>query len=340
MLLQWHLTDRCNLRCAHCYQASRGFRGLSFDELLRILGEYRALLWALSRRAGREVPGHLNLTGGEPFLRPDFLDLLAAVRDARISFGILSNGTLLDLALAQKLRRLKTRFVQVSVEGSEATHDRIRGRGNHRRVVAAIELLVRARVPVLVSFTAHRGNFREFPLVARMAQDLGVTRVWADRLIPEGTGESLRDQVLTPDETHELLLLMREARDEARRRHSRTEVAMHRALQLLAGGRPYRCTAGEGLLTIGPRGELYPCRRLPVPVGDVLEKPLLDLYDRSELLIALRERNRSAPQEPAHPCRRCPHEPSCRGGLRCLSHAVTGDPFQPDPGCWLAPTLC
>ncbi|MHC4628472.1 MAG: SPASM domain-containing protein, partial [Planctomycetota bacterium] len=194
-----------------------------------------------------------------------------------------------------------------------------------------VRSLTAERIRTFISFTAHRDNFREFAAVARLARKLRVSRVWADRLIPSGSGSSLHEQMLTPDETREFFEIMRKARNQARRRwFGRTEIAMHRALQfLMAGGRPYHCTAGDSLLTVQPDGDLYPCRRMPVRVGNLIETPLADLYYQSDLLRALRDRSRVSDG-----CQGCFYSKLCRGGLKCLSYATTGDPFKADPGCW------
>ena len=335
LLLQWHITERCNLRCAHCYQEGRPGKELPFQDLLKVIEQFKTLLASLDRPAGeRPTRGHITVTGGEPFVRRDFLDLLEVFRTNRgcFSFAILTNGSSIDAPMARRLRTLGPSFVQVSIEGTETTHDNIRGPGAYDRTVSAVKHLVRERVPTLISFTAHRGNYREFPEVARLGGRLGVSRVWADRLIPMGNGYALRDLVLAPEETQEFFQIMRAARQETDRRwFNHTEIAMHRALQFLEGGRPYRCTAGDTLITVQPNGELLPCRRLPIRVGNIMETPLADLYFRSELFRALRERNRIS-----EGCQHCFFSLSCRGGLKCLSYAMTGDPFRADPGCWLA----
>lgn len=336
LLLQWHITERCNLRCAHCYQEHYSGDELPYPVLLEVLGQYRSLLEGWSRGpAGSQVRGHITVTGGEPFLREDFFDLLQTLsaNATLFTFAILTNGTLIDAHVARRLRSLAPAFVQVSIEGTRPTHDGIRGAGNFDRTVEAIRYLTEQRIRTFISFSAHRGNFREFPEVCRIGRELAVARIWADRIIPCGSGKSLQDQVLRPEETRELFQIMKKACRETNR-HGRgsTRVAMHRALQfLVAGGRPYRCTAGDSLITVLPNGDVYPCRRMPIRVGNLLETSLADLYYGSELLLALRDRQRM----PAA-CKPCHFAQFCRGGLRCLAHAVLGSPFARDPGCWIA----
>ncbi|MGC9971501.1 MAG: radical SAM protein [Bryobacteraceae bacterium] len=321
MLLQWHITERCNLRCAHCYQQAPAAAELPLPELLGILHQFNQLLDSIAPNAR----GHVTVTGGEPFLRPDFLDLLEALASEkpRIGFAILTNGAFIDAPMAHRLRKLGPRFVQVSVEGAQATHDSIRGAGDFDRTVAAIRHLVREHVPTFISFTAHCLNYREFPEVARLARRLHATRVWADRLIPVGRGAAFH--FLTPAQTREFIALMRSARDRfAGGWFRRTEVPLHRALQFLeTGGQPYHCTAGDTLLAIQANGDLYPCRRMPIRAGNVLETPLAELYRENPLLRALRDPARSR-----QGCENCRFAAQCRGGLRCLAYAVTGDPFH------------
>ncbi len=336
LLMQWHVTERCNLRCAHCYQEGYSGEELPFEDLLRVLDQYKELLGQWRRKAnGRRVRGHITVTGGEPFVRSDFLDLLEifAANRKHFSFAILTNGTLIDTTMARRLRNLRPAFVQVSMEGTRTTHDQIRGEGNFDKTVSALKHLVRARIRTLISFSAHRANFREFSEVARLGREMRVLRVWADRVIPWGTGSALKEQVLTSEETREFFEIMHSARQEtARRWFGRTEIAMHRALQfLVAGGRPYHCTAGDSLVTVQPNGDLYPCRRMPIRVGNLLETPLSELYYDSDLFRKLRSRDRVS-----EGCGECCRRRECRGGLKCLSYAVTGDPLTADPGCWHA----
>jgi radical SAM protein with 4Fe4S-binding SPASM domain len=141
----------------------------------------------------------------------------------------------------------------------------------------------------------------------------------------------MSDDLLSPGETREFFAVMAAAATESAATFGATDIYMGRSLQfLVGGGMPYRCSAGETLLTVMPNGDLHPCRRLPIPIGNVLEARLENLYFDSPWLTSLRAHRVGAG------CESCRFAEKCRGGLRCLAYATNGDPFRADPGCWRA----
>jgi len=264
-------------------------------------------------------------------VRGDFFPFVEEIRARGHGLAVLTNGTMLSGALVRRLASLDSAFVQVSLDGGPDTHDQIRGAGAHALAVAGIKRLVRARVRTLISFTAGRSNYEEFEEVARLGCQLRVHKVWADRYVPLEGGDL--DECLDMEQTRSLFEGMSRARKYARRKwFCRTEVTMHRALQFLVGGGPaYRCSAGRSLLTVLPDGELLPCRRLPVSVGNLTREPMHRLYRDAPLLRELRD-----PRLVKAGCEACPHHAGCGGGLTCLAHAVHGTHLEADPGCWLA----
>ena len=271
MVLQWHITERCNLKCIHCYQDQPSPDELTFKQLCQVIEQFKLLLKNLQlKHRVKKMYGQINVTGGEPFIRRDFFDLLKRFAENRdfFRFGILTNGTLIDESVAQHLGELKPAFVQVSLEGSKSTNDAIRGKGTYDRITSALRNLTAQGIRTLISFTAHRHNYHEFLDVARIGFKLGVTRVWADRLIPYGAGVTLDAQPLTPEETRKFFEVMYTAYKESQENFCNTEIFMGRALQfLVAGGeRPYHCEAGNRLIALQANGEIYPCRRMPISV--------------------------------------------------------------------------
>ncbi|WKZ92385.1 radical SAM protein [Chimaeribacter arupi] len=336
LTIQWHITDSCNLRCRHCYQHSWRGEHIRWPVLYNIANHILAFHQQLSGKI--PLPLLITLTGGEPFTHPDFFRLLAYLQThpARPHIAILTNGTLITAKRAAALAKFKLAFIQLSVEGVRKTHDDIRGMGNLQKVLNATQYLVQAGQRVLWSFTAHRENWQDFPLVAELAQKYAVNRLWLDRLIP--CRETL-PQSLSQEETQHLFRTMLLTK---RRLSSswiknfigkyypqpQIEISMLRALQFQwSGEKPYRCRAGEALLTIMPDGTVYPCRRLPITVGNLHHTSLMDIYQHSPFIRQLRAFH--APSQ----CRMCTFASHCRGGLRCLAWAVTQDAFNADPGC-------
>ncbi len=337
--LQWHITDCCNFRCKHCYQETYSSEELPFQALNNIVEQYKELLdKTVQISKPFPVRGHINVTGGEPFVRDDFIELLEILSANRdyFSFGILSNGSYIDEKMAEKLRDLGVRNVQVSIEGLKKTNDKIRAPGSFDDAVSALKNLVRVGGIVTgISFTASQKNYREFSKVARLGCYLGVAMVWSDRLVPYGSGINM--DCLSPEETREYVNSLYKAKKEAKQGNFRTRIGTHRALQFLgtdeqdANEQPYHCGAAEKVFIIMPNGDLCPCRRMPIIVGNVMRNPLKELFYTNDLFLKLRDR-----ENISKGCEDCLYKLQCRGGLKCLSYAVTGDPFKADPGCWLA----
>lgn len=319
------------LDCRHCYKSP--VKELGLEQWKGILRQYEDLLAAVS--SGRRIPvkARLHLTGGEPFLAKGIWEFLQHIKDRKIEFAMLTTGLALDESEMARLKELGPVFVQVSLDGDAETHDALRGRGNHARVVKAIRKLHEAGLKVSVSFTAMKSNFRQFASVAKTVRTAGACTIWTDRMIPCGeNGSTLRHEVMDATEVDAFLDLLHEVRRKHHRSWRRSfRIQTGRALQFRAfGGTPYRCNAGHELIALLPDGTLCPCRRMPIPVGSVMEKDMTTLYTCSPMLKALRQ-----PPE-IHGCERCLYAPECHGGLRCLSWAMTGDPFKADPGCRLA----
>ncbi len=337
MLLQWHITDRCNLRCSHCYSGEDTAVEMEPAAVFEVLNRFIAMCESM------KVRGHLNITGGEPFLSENFFPLVEAIsrRNDVLSFSVLTNGTLTGAVEARRLRKLGCRYVQVSLEGGKAANDAIRGVGSFARIVKSVRTLSGRGIRTLVSFTAGTDNYREFASTAAAARKAGAHAVWSDCALPLGRGASYAARTMGPAETGELFEEMYRVRKRIKWNPFRnTEVLMHRALQFITlerhGARDpfvYRCTAGRNLLTVMPDGAVLPCRRMPVVVGNALSEGLVDIYYRSPLLAALRKESVIA-----RGCSACSRRTACNGGLRCLSYAVHGDPLRRDPRCFRGPS--
>ncbi len=322
-VLQWHLTHRCNLRCTHCYQDDYSTE-MPQEEVRRILLSYRDYCKKKGFR------GHINFTGGEPFIRKDFPEILNLCEKEEISFGILTNATLIDPDTADMLKSFRhLSFVQTSIDGTPGVHDNIRGKGTYRKSMAGMKLLKERDIQTMISFTCHADNYKSLRSVIRRMERAGMDRFWTDRLIP--FDEENRARVLSTEQYRAFLDVLRAERDRAEKKAScTTKIECRRALQFYCGENTvYRCSAGEQLLVLLSDGTLLPCRWLPLPIGNIRSMSFEDT-ETTEVITALR----------AHPvpskCYSCGYADLCAGGARCLTYALTGSLVDPDVNCmWL-----
>ncbi len=328
LVLQWHVTSVCNLRCVHCYQENTIQTTMDLTQIKYIVESYVALLQKLG------VKGHINLTGGEPLLHPDFIKILEVFYAKKnfFTFGILTNGLLIDKAMLADFNKCKPEFVQVSLDGNKEIHDSMRGTNTFDKTCSKIKLLSRAGIKVLVSFTATKDNFRSFPDVYAAARKNGAFKIWTDRVVPFGNGKTFKDKMIGKEDIIDYLdILIKCKMKRSVLFKSKLKVDICRALQFLSGhGALYSCSAGNTLITVMEDGTVYPCRRLPVDCGNALSNSLTDIYMNAAFLNELRD-NRDIKG-----CSHCSYINFCNGGARCISYAYYGNPFVSDPACPLS----
>ncbi len=193
MRISFELTNRCNLNCQHCMRR-RDFPvyDLDYSFLDNILCQ--------AKEYGIDL---VALTGGEPFLHPDWQKMFTRVAEKEFKFSLVTNGLLLSDAapfLAQPSIRKHVRHVSVSLDGATAeVNDSIRGKGSYRKAMQGI-LAARARdIPLLLKFTVTRRNFSQIEDIAMMASHLEMQRVEFAQMHP--TPENIEaGLMLTPKE--------------------------------------------------------------------------------------------------------------------------------------------
>ena len=332
LLLQFHITGRCNLQCKHCYRAEGNVEPLSYEDVITVIEQFKELVAEFNLRHKSNRRGHINLTGGEPFARKDIKEILRYLGENKetLSFGILSNGSFLNDEMISVLKETGVAFVQLSLDGNREMHDNLRAPGDYDRVLKTAEYLEQKGISVHISFTANKENLKYLPDVARECRKRKVTKLWSDRLVPIGTGQEISSLAITDKELPEYLDALKKARGNGLTRllNPKTQVAMNRALQFQASkGHIYSCSAGKTLITVDEFGNVMPCRRMPVVCGNVFETTLREIYYHQETFRALR--NMPEPKE----CAGCEYVHLCKGGARCQSFALYGNYYKADPAC-------
>lgn len=276
------------------------------------------------------MKGHINLTGGEPLCNPYLFKILDLIKEDSdlITFSLLTNGTLVTPEIAKRLKSYNPYYVQVSLEGGKKTNDYIRGKGTYEKIAKGIINLKKYDIYTSISFTATNLNYKEFPEVVKYARKYRVDNVWSDRYIPLGGSED-KNLSLNYEETREYLEIMATERKKLiKKKNNHTLISMYRALQFqMTNDFAYGCTAGDTLLTVMENGDLVPCRRMPIVVGNLFENDMSSLYFNSPILKDLRKN--TIPDE----CRDCEDSETCHGGLKCLTYALYKNLNHKDVGC-------
>lgn len=332
IVLQFHITGRCNLQCKHCYRTEGDVEPLSFEDVIDVIDQFIVLKNKYNKQHGIKKRGHINLTGGEPFSRKDIKEIIKYLGNNRsqITYSLLSNGSFIDEGIIELLKETEISFVQLSIDGNKKTHDSLRAQGDYNRVFNKAEMLESAGVRTYISFTANKGNYMHLSKVANECRKRNISKLWSDRLVPIGNGEELESLKITADEMLNYIRALKRAQGSwvTKVLYPKTQVNMNRALQFIrSNGNIYSCSAGSSLITVDEFGRIMPCRRMPIICGDVFSSTLEDVYYNNSTFIDLRRDY--TPKE----CMSCEYNYLCSGGAKCQSYASYGTYKKADPAC-------
>jgi len=328
---QWHITERCNSRCQHCYHTSYDSADeLSDKQLIEVVGIMEAALEAWDRR------GAISLTGGEPWLRRhSVLALLDRFTSGDLvdRVDLLTNGLLLTDSDCEELAgKSVLRRVQVSMEGATAeSHDGIRGGGSFEKTLEAIARMKRYGLRVSVMMTISRHNVTDIIPLLDLLKGYNVDTFSMERFMPQGQASEQQGWMLS---TEQLKMAFHSVHSWAFK-NDKPKALMYRPLYCLVEDQsPYvgaMCSVGINALSVLHDGTIYPCRRLPIPLGNILTDSLHDIWYASPMLWKARE-----PSHLKGRCSKCKFVPVCRG-CRAMAHSVYGDWLREDPQCWMEP---
>ncbi len=189
--LELQVTNRCNLRCRHCYIAEASHQDLSKKQIQRIFEEFE------------EIQGlRLLLSGGEPLLHSHFWEINDLFQKYDFRTILLSNGTLVTQEVA---KRLCVHEVQISLDGMEEGHEALRGRATFEKTLMAIDHLQEANIRVSVATMIHRKNLSEFDQIASLLQSKNIEEWNVDIPCLEGRLKINQEFWVTPAEAGRFL---------------------------------------------------------------------------------------------------------------------------------------
>ncbi len=320
------VTARCNRSCRYCYNTWRLAKVPPEPELPA--SELTGIVESALQQSGRQA---VQLTGGEPLLRPDLFDIIAELSTPGRSISLVTDGGLIDEAAAAELKRLGVGPVQPTLlAGMREVHDHLKGAASFDATIDAIARLQRHKVPVSVSFVCTRVNWEHFRETVELCFALGVRTVAFSRFCTAGAGAERAEELTpTPDMVAECLDVAIEA-------NSRLDMRVRMAISLplcLPRAEQHRqlrfgscaLSSDEPGYTIDPWGRLRACSVSPVVLGDLRRESWAAVLGR-----AAHSYFPGVTTLPAA-CRECSLGDRCRGGCRESARAAYGHLRYPDP---------
>ncbi len=335
--LQWHLTDRCGMRCKHCYLTDETKNTqreeLTTNECYEVIDDFASMLNSL------KCDGALHLTGGDPMIRKDFFDILRHASSKIKKVGILGNPTYLNEETVDKLLEENIDRYQLSLDGLEETHNNIRGNGAFKSALAALDLLVSAGINVAIMSTLTSENMNELSSVMELSAERKA-RIYAfARIVPIGEGSTYSNKLPSPKDYRSFLGEIDERYKVVKTKYINFTMATKDPLWSLYlyetgilkpetnGEIIHGCSVGISSLSLDVDGTVLSCRRLETPAGNVKENSLEEIFLNSPTL------HRQRRVDEIEGCSSCEVFSYCRG-CRAVARAVSGSFFSKDPQCW------
>jgi radical SAM protein with 4Fe4S-binding SPASM domain len=365
IVVVWNFTNKCNLDCLHCHQDSSptsAERELTTSQVFKVIDNMND--------AGVAV---LTFSGGEPLLRKDLYAAIERATGLGMLCTIASNGTLMTRETTANLAKAGIRRVEIGLDGATAeTHDFLRNKqGSFEATVQGIRNCADVGFDeIATTMTLHSKNVNELEATMELAEKLGATRFYLNRLIPAGRGIDAEYLDVTPEEKIKSLETLhkkfRKSVNEgcgmqcyargmtyyARVGYERSKGQLFTVSEALSGyekmfqdkfglgvsnivrklARGFSgCSVGLTYAGLTASGDLLPCVPAPIKLGNLVEQDLRDIWVNNRLLNYVR--NRKALKGS---CRICAHRELC-GGCRYTAYIAHGDWLGPDTSCPFGP---
>jgi len=313
--LTWNVTNKCNLKCKHCYANSTiNDTGcdLTTSEAKELIDD--------AKKLGLKF---MLFTGGEPLLRNDLMILMKYAKKKGIRVFLATNGILIN---KKNLRLMKSIIDKMNISldsASKDIHDEIRGvKGAFEKAVKAIKLTKSYHIPVSASMTVHNRNVSELKTLAQLCTKLGIG-LTIKRYISSDRGR-INDLALTPTEfkkiCDEIYVL------QAAGNSIFFKDPIFNSKNIIHTGAINGCLAGIHIASVTNTGEVLGCTKLPYSFGNIRNTPFKRIWKKNDKLLLLRKRKLKGV------CATCEHKNIC-GGCRAAAYQLYNDLFAQDPLC-------
>lgn len=320
MSLQFELTSKCNERCIHCYIPNeKKDHGIDMP-----LSMFKKIIDQFYEMGGLQV----SLSGGEIFMHKDIAEIIKYCRQKDMQITLLSNLLSLSHKHIEIIKAANVAMVQASLYSiDEERHDSItKVKGSYAKTKRAIEALVKADIPVMISCPLMKANSRDYHDILKYAHSLGI-KAQTDFILM--AGENLNTDILTNrislDETEEIIReILKNAGADSADNISGTSQPNKVTLKET---QPV-CAAGVSNLCINANGDVYPCNGWQgFKAGNIYKDTLSDIWETSEALKELRQITRKSFTE----CNNCDVKEYCSICMARNYNESNGDPLKINP---------
>lgn len=171
----WEITKRCNLNCLHCISSAGSRKELNKGLVLKIIDTLKG--WGCEE---------INFTGGESLIRKDIFDVLRKAKENNIKVNLLSNGILIDNKSIKQIKNCVDE-IGISLDGASAkVNDRIRGRDSFGKIINAINLIKKHKIPITLYVTLCKLNIDDFKNILKLAKSLKVNGIRVNEITLRG----------------------------------------------------------------------------------------------------------------------------------------------------------
>ena len=286
--MQWHITDRCDQRCKHCYIYEGKDKKCSLELDLNTLNLILEDFISSCKRLRKEP--FLVITGGDPLLYEGIWDFLEILKKNKIHFGLLGNPFHLNYNVVEKLEDLGCINFQMSLDGLREIHDYIRKPGSFDATLDALKYFEGSKIKTAIMTTVSKTNIAEIPELVDIVVKYKVSNFGFARYCPN-PGDF--DLMVSPEEYRAFLDKMWEKYMQYQECDTRFALKDHLwKLYLYEKGlfKPDEidnpndlildgCHCGITHITTLADGTVYACRRSETPVGKVPEQSFYDIFE-------------------------------------------------------------
>jgi radical SAM protein with 4Fe4S-binding SPASM domain len=301
------VTYRCNERCEHCYLDHHDKGEMTTAEIKGVLDQLAD--------AGVFF---LTFSGGEVFMRRDFLELVEYARQLQFNVKVKTNGVMIHESEARRLRELGVEQLQISVYSHRPeVHDAItKLPGSLKRTLAAVRFLKSQGLKVVVANVFMKANRPDQAATQAMIKEMGVEYTLDPTVTPMMDGDT-SVLALRVDREHLREVFTDPALVDNVDEYCAPPVPVDD--DVLEG---YSCSAGHSSCYISPYGDVFPCVQFPLPTGNVRRQKFLDIWRGS----AQMQEVRSIQVKHLPVCSTCTHAGSCTRcpGLAYMEGSLRG----------------